>query len=187
MSKKTKTTKLLRRGKFYKKAKNEVCSLCNNGFGCCKTHSSIYFQGSDFDMDFTDKDAVRALLGTNLFTVSITVRDYSEQNSVTIYLRKRSVERYRDVCVFWDTKGCVLKHDIRPSICRYQTCHNIGDTIEYNRSDVDDAGRYKKKHFSYDEILTILEIMKELELTNKRTIPKRTFAKIDMKQVLRVL
>jgi len=180
-----KSKPILRRNKYYIKAKNEVCALCNNGFGCCKTSSAIYFKQDDFNIDFTNRADVEALLSTNLFTVRIGIDDWVQGNRLIIYIKKKTVGNRKNVCVFWDEHGCRLIHDSRPSICRYQTCHTMGESVKRNL--IDAKTERKNEKITYEQMLTVLQTMHDIELDNNGYMSKKDVKSIDWKHVLSIL
>jgi hypothetical protein len=186
MANQDKVTKLLKRNKYYIKAKNKVCAYCNDRFGCCKG-CTISFEDTDFDFDFKEENKVRALLNTNIFWVVISLDAYSSY--IRIYVKDRTFEKHKRVCVLWSPQGCVLRHDIRPNVCRRATCSRIGETISRNVRNADkDNSMYNRKEYSYDELVTILKVMKDLNIdSKKRTLSKSEFEHLDWKSILSIL
>jgi len=188
--KKPKKVGLLRRNKYYIKAKNEACAKCRNGKqGCCS--SNLYVDKDDFKIDFTNEKQVKVLIDLDIFvihTAKTTGHSY-----VGISTGAMWIDQYTTTCIFWTKTGCRLAHDSRPHVCRTYVCSQIYKNVEYfnkrekNRTyNIKGSSKFVQMGWSEEEMQTVLNIIND----EYYFPPKRTYKEVnalDWRHILAVL
>lgn len=183
---------LLKRGKYYVKARNNECVSCLNGnFGCCR--NPIDIEKLDFQIDFTSEEDIHSLLDTGVFCISVELRPECErynESYASIRIKQRDGDKFGGLCAFWSESGCRLPHATRPKLCRRYICGGIKDPIIRNKS-TERTTAYKLKQryiweFTKQEVRTMAKVLLERK-ENNRYVSEAEYKHLDWDSILSVL
>jgi Fe-S-cluster containining protein len=162
---------LLRDKKYYIEVTDGSCARCSDGRGCCYT--GLYFDRSDFQMDFTSGKEIRALFDTGMFINPSASR-------IGIVARPKGCSF---ACGFWSKSGCRLAHDVRPRICRHYRCFRTShhNTAEFN---VEETLIQLPSTFTRNEQTAIWNVAQEYR---RYEMTPEEYAELDWDSILMVL
>lgn len=185
----------LRGGKYYIKTINGFCNNCRSDkVGCCM--AGLQWVKDDFQLDFASLEDVIALLETDVICAHLSFRptyDKSDDDyraNVHFSIKARCTPRARfPRCVFWTSKGCRLRHNVRPRVCRTYRCYRNGiKFVEVNKRDKDRSNnrRWIDGKFSTEEIQTIA-IALSMTDKNYQRLTYTQYKNLDWDSILTVL